>query len=76
MADPSQAIDATLAAIGHKTAQTGAITTLGGWVLSSEFGVLVGVVLGIAGLSIQWYYRRKQDQREQAEHERRMGLME
>ena len=70
---PQGTTDAAFAAIGHKTAQTGATTTLLGWVLSSEFGVLVGIVLGIAGLSIQFYYRRKQDRREEEEHRFRMG---
>lgn len=71
MSEPT-AIDATLAAVGHKTAQVGASTSIVGWMLSSEFGVLVGVILGVMGLTIQWYYRRRQDRREEEEHEMRM----
>lgn len=64
--------DATMAAAGSKATYTGAGTSVVGWVLSSEFGVLFGILLGTAGLAINWYYKHKQDKREQAEHERRM----
>ncbi len=73
---PQHAIDATIAAIGYKTAQAGAGTTLLGWLLSSQGAALVGMAIGLTGLLIQWYYRRKQDKREQDEYERRMGLYE
>lgn len=72
----TETIDATLAAAGSKATYAGAGTTVTGWLLSSEFGVLAGILIGVCGLCIQWYYRHKQDKREQAEHDRRMGLME
>lgn len=67
-------IDATLAAVGHRSAQAGGGTTVASWILSSEFGVLVGIVIGVSGLLIQWYYNRKRDKREEAEHALRMVL--
>lgn len=70
------AFDATMAAAGSKATYTGATTSVVGWVLSSEFGVLVGLLLGVGGFAINWYYKHKQDKREQAEHDRRMGLYE
>jgi hypothetical protein len=69
------AIDAALATIGHKTAQGGVGLTFLGWALSSEGTAAIGIFIGICGLSIQWYYRRKQDRREEAEHEARMKAM-
>lgn len=69
-------LDATLASVGSKATYTGATTSVLGWVLSSEFGILLGVMLGIGGFIVNWYYKHKQDRREQAEHERRMGLYE
>jgi hypothetical protein len=69
-------IDATLAALGHKTAQAGTATTFVGWVLSSQGTAAIGIVIGLCGLGIQLYFRRKQDKREQAEHERKMALYE
>jgi hypothetical protein len=69
-------LDATLASVGSKATYTGATTSVLGWVLSSEFGILLGVTLGIGGFIVNWYYKFKQDRREQLEHERRMGLYE
>lgn len=65
-------IDATMAALGSKATYTGASTSIVGWFLSSQFGVLAGILIGLAGLYINWYYRHKQDKREEAEHKRRM----
>ena len=33
--------------------------TVGGWMLSSEFAVLFGMLIGLAGLGVQWYYKHK-----------------
>jgi NhaP-type Na+/H+ or K+/H+ antiporter len=74
------ALDATVVTLASKTTWAGSLTAVLGFLTSSGFGVLVGAVIGITGLLIQWYYRRKQDRREeaadrraQAEHERRMA---
>lgn len=64
--------EATMAAAGSKATYTGAGTSVMGWVLSSEFGVLFGVFLGLGGLAINWYYKYKEDKRQQQEHDRRM----
>lgn len=74
MAFPEQhAIDATMAAAGTKATYTGGVTTLAGWLLSSEFGILIGVILGVAGFIVQVYYSRKRDKREAARHEHEMA---
>jgi hypothetical protein len=65
-------IDVTLAAIGSKATYTGAGATFVGWILSSQFGVLAGVLIGALGLLLNFYFRRRQDAREQQEHEARM----
>lgn len=76
-------LDATLAAVGSKATQAGAGTAVVGWAVSSEFGILVGIVIGIAGLAVNIYYRHRQDRREQIEdkrkeieHQRRMAEIE
>lgn len=74
MALDQATFDASMAAAGSKATYTGATTSVVGWMLSSEFGILVGVVLGLGGFIVNWYYRHKQDKREQAEHDRRMGM--
>ena len=74
-----QAADAAIASTATKVTYTGAGMTISGWFLSSEFAVLMGVVIGVAGFIVNWYYRHKenlrqqaQDLRSQAEHELRM----
>lgn len=52
-------IDAALAATGSKATYTGSGMVLSGWLFSSEFAVFVGVVIGIAGFIVNWYYRHK-----------------
>lgn len=71
----TQHIDTVLAASGAKATQVGATTSVVSWMLSSQFGVLVGIVVGLVGLSVNWYYRHKQDRREQREHEARMDAL-
>lgn len=68
--------DATMSAVGSKATYTGASTSILSWLLSSEFGVFVGITLGLGGFAINWYYKHKQDKREEAEHYRRMGMYE
>lgn len=55
----SNTIDATLAAAGSKATYTGSGMVLSGWFFSSEFAVLVGIVIGIAGFLVNWYYKHK-----------------
>ena len=69
------ALEATIGSVASKATYTGATTSIVGWFLSSEFGILVGMVLGIAGFAVNWYYKLRQDRREQAEHERRMAQL-
>jgi ABC-type transport system involved in cytochrome bd biosynthesis fused ATPase/permease subunit len=81
----SHAVEATLAATGSKATYTGAGMTIGSWFLSSEFGVLMGVFIGVLGLGVQWYYRHKltkveirlkeeQAARDREAHAARMGM--
>lgn len=72
----SQTLDASLAAAGSKATYAGSGMTLGGWLVSSEFAVLVGIVIGVAGFLVNWYYRREQDLRDRAEHLARMRQFE
>jgi hypothetical protein len=65
-------IDATAAAFASKATYAGAGTTFVGWLFSSQFWSLAGFVLGLAGLVVTFYFRRRQDIREEREHEARM----
>lgn len=67
-----ESLDATIAAGGSKATYTGAGAATVGWFLSSEFGVLCGIVIGLAGLLVNIYFKRREDKRLQEEHEFRM----
>lgn len=73
--DRQATIDATAATLGSKAAYTGASTAVGGWLLSSEFGVIAGLLIGVIGLLTNWYFQHKRDKREEREHQRRMSQM-
>lgn len=64
-----------MAAIGSKTTYAGGGMAVGSWYLSNEFFGLVGICIGAVGLLINWYFRRKQDRRDQREYEARMRAM-
>lgn len=76
MTPTQHTIDATVSAAASKATYTGAGMTIGGWFLSSEFAVLVGMLVGVVGLLVNWYYKAKEDRRLQREHDARMGLYE
>lgn len=70
------AVETTAAALGSKATYAGSGGAVVGWLLSNEFAVLAGLLLGVAGFLVNWYYRYKADRRAQREHEARMGLYE
>lgn len=55
----SNSIDAALASTGATATYGGSATIIGGWWVSSEFAILVGMLVGVTGLLVQWYYKRK-----------------
>lgn len=69
---PREAVENAIMAAGSKATYSGAGMTVGGWFLSSEFAVLAGLLLGVAGFCINWYYKHKRERREALEHEERM----
>lgn len=69
--DESQ--QAALAAFGSKAAYGGGGTAFISGLVSSELGVICGIAVGVAGLLVNWYYKAKQDRRDEREHQRRMN---
>ena len=70
------AYETAMAAVGSKATYGGASATVASWFLSSEFGMLMGIFIGVAGLVTNFYFKHKEDKRQQAEHDRRMGMYE
>ena len=70
------AIDVSMAAIGTKATYTGAGVSGLGWFLSNEFFGLAGVMIGVAGLLITWYYKHKADARLTREHDLRVNRLQ
>ena len=50
----------------------GSMLTLGGFT-ESQIAMFGGLVLGLLGLVLQWFFLARKDRREQAEHEARMS---
>lgn len=69
------AVEAAISSVSGKATYAGAGTTITGWLLSSEFAVLFGLVLGAAGFLMNSYYQWKRDRREQVEHELRLATL-
>lgn len=70
------AIDAAISTIASKFTYGSAGASIIGWLASSEATVLISITIAVASFFVNWYYKHKQHQREQAEHDQRMGLYE
>ena len=68
----AQAIEESVVSAANKATYTGAGITISGGILLSEIAVILGMVIGVLGLLVNWYYKAKEDKRSAAEHERRM----
>jgi hypothetical protein len=61
-----EAIELGVATVASKSTYAGAGTSFLGWLLSSEFTVIFGIVVALAGLGVNWYYKAKSDRRAEA----------
>ncbi len=71
-----QTMEAAVSAAASKSTYAGAGTSVMGWMMSSEFTILIGLLVAVGGFLVNWYYKAKEDKRRQVEHDRRMGLYE
>lgn len=68
-----ETVDASISAIASKATYGGASTSVVSWFLSSEFGMVMGILIGLTGLAVNWYYKHKEDKRREAEHRKFLG---
>lgn len=71
----ASAASAAAASLANKFTFSGAWLTVGSWFVSSEFGILMGIVIGLGGLLVNWYYRHKENKRAQQLHDRKMETL-
>lgn len=63
-----EAFHQQIAAAAHKTSIAGSTVSVAGWATSSDLGMWAGIVIGIAGLVVNWYFKRQADKRNQESH--------
>ena len=68
-----EAIESAAAAVASKATYGGAGASMVGWALSNEIAVFGGLAVGVLGLLVNFYFKLKQDRREQAAHDLRMS---
>lgn len=68
--------DAAIAAIGSKATTAGAAASVLGWLTASELAALLGVLVAVVGLWLNWHYRARQDMREQLQAAREVARHE
>ena len=66
-------IQETVAAAANPVTGAGSATTVLSWMNGSEFGMWAGIVIGLVGLAVNFYYKRKNDRRAAEAHERYMS---
>ncbi len=55
----NHATEAAIVAASGKVVYTGSGVAVGGWALSSEMVGLLGVLIALIGLLVNWYYKHK-----------------
>jgi len=69
-------LETTVASLANKATYTGAGITISGGMMLSEIAVILGMIIGVLGLLLNWYYKGKDYKRSTAEHKRRMKDLE
>ena len=64
--------EAAVAYAASKAPATGSVVTVAGWATDSNFGMWAGIVIGVLGLLINTYYKRKSDRRAEEAHQAQM----
>jgi hypothetical protein len=62
--------------MGSKSAYVGAVGSVLGWLTTSDAAVVVGIMVGVAGLVVQIAATWRRDRREERESQARIRLLE
>jgi hypothetical protein len=71
----TETMDAT-ATVASKISIAGSVGSVASWASASDFGMWAGIVIGIAGLLVNWYYKRQSNLRAQESHRAFMAKLE
>lgn len=63
-----QATDMAVASVASKLTYAGSASIGIGWWFTNEAAVLYGLIIGVAGILVNLYYRSKADKREEELH--------
>lgn len=64
-----------LGAASSKVTVAGALTGFWGWLTASGTLGLMGVLIALGGMAVNWYYKREANRRFMLEHELRVARM-
>ena len=70
MTQVKEAVEASVASIASKATGTGSAVTMVGWLTASDFGMLAGIVIGVAGLILSWVFKHKAEVRHEQANRR------
>jgi len=65
-------VASSVASVASKATYVGAGTSFIGWLATSEAGVVVGILLGVIGFVVNFYFKRREDRRQQEVHDAQM----
>ena len=68
-----QAAEATIAAVAQKITVAGGSTAVLGGLTANEIAAFTGALVAVIGLLVQWYYKRKDDRRQDELHLARLA---
>jgi hypothetical protein len=76
MSDIQETIGSTVHAVASKVTGSGSAITVVSWYVNFDWGLWLGLLIGLAGLVVNWYFKRQENQRMQEEHDAKMVMMQ
>lgn len=70
-----ETVEAGISAGANKLTVVGSAGAVVGGIAQSDIGMWSGIFIGLAGLAVNWYFKRKSDRRNQAAYEAYMSKL-
>lgn len=75
MNTPREWTDAAIAGFANKTSIGAAVVSVFSWVQAQDIGFWLGIVVAVAGLWVNYHFKRRDDRRKQERHEVEMQML-